>query len=88
MNELIEMLEGYALGRKILVRLKGNEEFILYDFEWVDESIYDRSDLVTASISEVLKSKFKYKIDTMIEISVLDILSLSDPLTESFFYKT
>jgi hypothetical protein len=86
MNELIEMLEGFADGQKVLVRLKGNEEFILYDFELVDESIYERSDLVMASISDVLNSQFKYKVGTKIEISVLDVISLNDPVTEDCFF--
>jgi|GEM_PF-3907100 len=86
MKELISMLENLPLGERVLVRLKGNEEFILYDFEWVDESIYGRSDLVTASISKVLNSKHAYKIDTMIEISMSDVISLGDPVTGSLFY--
>ena len=87
MIDLTKLLENFEDGRDVLVCLSFGDEFILYDFEMVDESIYDRNDIVLATIRKVLMSKFKYRCETMIELDLTDIVSLSDPNTKHVFYK-
>jgi len=86
MNKLSTILEDFKDGQEVLVSLKNNDEFILYDFEMIDESIYDRSDLVMASVKNVVKSKFIYREETKIEISIDDIVKLRDPDSGLSFY--
>ena len=86
MNKLSTILEDFKDGQEVLVSLKNNDEFILYDFEMIDESIYDRSDLVMASVKNVVKSKFIYREETKIEISIDDIVKLRDQDSGLSFY--
>lgn len=87
MMALSDVLEGFKDGQNVLVRLKNGDEFILYDFEMVDESIYGRTDLVVANIREVLNSRFRYRKGTLLELAIGDIASLKDPTT-GFSYFT
>lgn len=84
---LSDLLEGFQDGQDILVRLKNGDEFRLYDFEMVDESIYDRNDLVIATIRDVLASKFRYRNGTKLEFSLGDVLSLTDPVTGCRYFE-
>jgi len=86
MIDLPFVLESFKDGQGVLVSLIDGEEFTLYDFEMVDESIYDRTDLVMATIRRVVKSKFRYRNETKIELSIHDIKSLKDPDSGFFYY--
>jgi hypothetical protein len=87
MMALSELLEGFDDGQKVLVSLKNGDEFVLYDFEMVDESIYDRNDLVVASISDVTSSKCRYRNGTKLEFALGDIATLKDPITGNCYFK-
>ncbi|HYQ70565.1 MAG TPA: hypothetical protein VET88_01410 [Gammaproteobacteria bacterium] len=86
MTDLPSLLEDFEDGQDILVNLKNGDEFLLYDFEMVDESIYGRKDLVMATIRRVIESKFRYRHGTKIELSIHDIVSLKDPVSEISYY--
>ncbi len=86
MITLANILENFEDGQDVRVHLSNGDEFILYDFEMVDESIYDREGIALANIRSVLKSKFKYRCETKIELSLKDIVNLSDPDTGYSFY--
>jgi hypothetical protein len=81
MMALLDLLEGFKDGQEIIVRLKNGDEFRLYDFEMVDESIYNRKDLVVATIREVVTSRFSYRNGTKLEFALGDVLALTDPVT-------
>lgn len=78
---LSDLLEGFKDGQDVLVRLKSGDEFRLYDFEMVDESIYGRNDLAIATIREVVASGFRYRNGTKLEFALGDVLTLTDPAT-------
>ncbi|WP_221897512.1 hypothetical protein [Bathymodiolus japonicus methanotrophic gill symbiont] len=80
------MLEDFEDGQDVLVKLRNNDEYLLYDFEMVDESIYDCDDVVMATISSVIKSDFCYKNGTKIELSINDIVELKDPCNEFQYF--
>jgi hypothetical protein len=86
MKALTVLLEGFEDGQRVLVRLNNGDEFVLYDFEMVDESIYDRDDLVVATISNVISSRFRYRNGTKLEFALGDITSLSDPNTGAYYF--
>jgi len=88
MMTLLNLLEGFKDGQDILVRLKNGDEFNLYDFEIVDESIYDRNDLVMATIRHVVFSKFHYRNGTKLEFVLSDVLALTDPVTGVNYFET
>jgi len=77
-NTSIQVLEELSIDQKVRVALDSGDEFILSGFERVDESIYDRGDLIVAGIDEVLVSKFRYKVGTLIELSLVDIAEVQD----------
>jgi hypothetical protein len=87
MTMLIDLLEGFEDGQKVLISLKDNEKFVLYDFEMVDETIYNRSDLVIATISEVINSRFRYRNETILEFEIGDITELKDPISGDCYFK-
>lgn len=87
MMTISDLLEGFEDGQKVLVSLKNGDKLMLYDFEMVDESIYNRSDLVVATISDVISSKFRYRNGTKLEFAVGDIEELSDPVTGDCYFK-
>ena len=53
MNQLMALLEAIPDGEALHVGL-GKQEFILSDFEAVDESIYGRGDVVLANVVRVV----------------------------------
>ncbi len=87
MKSLAILLEDFEDGQKVKVRLVNGDEFILYDFEMVDETIYDRNDLVVATIGDVISSNFRYRRGTKLEFSLEQIACLSNPTTGSDYYE-
>lgn len=81
MTRVNALLESIADGKNIRVQLSDGDVFILYDFEMVDESIYHRTDVVIATIRNVLASKYRFQEGTKLEIFINDIIRLDDPLS-------
>ncbi len=74
---LSEILEGIEGGREVLVKLSDGNCFGLADFEMVDESIYERSDLCLCNIVSKIKVKRDvYKVGSKLEFSVDDVIEI------------
>ena len=81
MIALSALLESFQDGQDVLVQLKNGNVYLLHDFEMVDESIYDRNDVVMATIGEVISSSFPYRKGTLLELELDDIANVLDPIT-------
>ncbi len=87
MMKLSNLLENFKDGKDVLVRLESGDVFVLYDFEIVDESIYDRDDYVLSTMREVIRSEFNYRDGTKLEFTLGDIADLIDPITRVSYLK-
>lgn len=88
MKPLAEILEGIEDGREVLVRFSNGNCFGLSDFEMVDESIYQRSDLCVGDIvSKVKVDRDVYKIGNKLEFSVDEVLEVEDVANGSILYR-
>ena len=74
----LRILEDLSVDQKIQVMLDSGDHFILSGFEPVDETIYNRGDLVVAGIDEVVVSEFQYRVGTLIELAIGDIAEARD----------
>jgi len=84
---LSDLLEKFEDGQNVLVSFENGDEFVLFDFEIVDESIYDRSDLALATISDVNCSKSRYTKGTKLEFALGDICELNDPVKRTCYFR-
>ena len=88
MKTLAEILEGIEDHRQTLVRLSNGDCFGLVDFEMVDESIYQRSDLCVGDIvSKVEVQRDVYEIGNKLEFSVEDVLEIEDVESGDVLYR-
>lgn len=88
MNQLAEMLESLDFAQRVEVVLCSGDQFVLSDFETVDESIYNRDDLIVAGIVEVRKSAFRYEVGTLIELALGDITWVKDCETGHMIFES
>jgi len=83
-----DLLESLDSGQKVELELTNGSKFVLYDFEMVDESIYDRADLVVATIDEVLISEFQYRVGAYIELAIGDIVLVDELLPKRRIFES
>lgn len=77
MREEIKYLESLDRDNAHTVLFNNGDELELIGFDRVDESIYDRDDLVVATVVTQLKCDPKFfKPGTMIEFSLADVVSV------------
>lgn len=82
------MLENIDDGREVIVKFINGDCFGLCDFEMVDESIYQRTDLCVADIvRKVNVSHDVYKVGNKLEFSVNDIIEIEDEERQKVLYK-
>ena len=88
MKSLPEILEGIEDGLETFVRLSNGSCFGLVDFEMIDESIYQRSDLCVADIvSKIEVDHDVYRIGNKLEFSVDDVVELKDVASGNVLYQ-
>lgn len=88
MKPLFEILEGIEDNREALVRFSNGNCFGLADFEMVDESIYQRSDLCLCNIvSKIKVDRDVYKIGNKLEFSVDEVLEVEDAANGNILYR-
>lgn len=77
MIEIIEKLETIPTGVECNITFSDGEEFILKDFERVDESIYGRDDMLIARVVTQIKCDKKFNTPgTIIDFSSKDVMTV------------
>ena len=86
MNVLMDVFKGFSDGERVLVKLESGDSFLLYDFEEVDGSVYDRDDVLIATIDSIVSSDFSYRVGTTLEFGLGSVEVLSDPAGMNIYY--
>ena len=74
---LVKALENIRLGQETVIKFGNNNVLGLKDFERVDESIYQRSDLITADVVSQIRCNRNFsKPGTSLQFSVNDIMEI------------
>ncbi len=80
MKLLEEILENSDDGEEYIISFYCGDQLGLMDFEMVDESIYERTDMCIADVvSQKICDKKYYTVGTKIEFSLKDIVSVVSP---------
>lgn len=87
MKKLPDILESMPDGRVALLTFKDGDCFGLSDFEMVDESIYERSDICLSNINSKIKVlNDVYSVGTKFEFSLNDVLKVEDAVSGDIMY--
>jgi len=79
MKCLAEVLRRIPEEKVVMLTFSDGEKLLLKNFDPVDESIYDRSDLFCATIVEVIAStKCSSNVGSMIDFSMLETEQVID----------
>ena len=85
---LDQILEDIEEDREHIVVLSWGDVFGLTNFEMVDESIYERSDLCVGDVVSIKKSKSKaISIGNGLQFSIKDVIKVTDAITGDILYE-
>lgn len=83
-----EILLRLPEEKEVTLSFFDGEELVLKNFDMVDESIYDRSDLVCAVLVKInISDKINHNISSMIDFSISDVNRIFDPEKNSILFK-
>ncbi len=87
MMQLSKTLEDISDDYEVYISLAYGDCFGLANFEMVDESIYERSDLCLSDIiSKIKVSNDVYRVGNKLEFSINDIIKITDPASGGIIY--
>lgn len=87
MKNLERLLEETLDGKELVICFHNGDVLGLADFEMVDQSIYDRSDLCVANIVSPIRCKEHiFKAGGKIEFSLDEIVQIYDAATKEIRY--
>ena len=87
MKELSKILEDIEEEREVIVTFKDGECFGLNNFEMVDESIYNRSDLCDANIISIRSyEKGTLRVGNKMEFSIEEVVKVEDTTNGVLLY--
>ncbi len=89
MKQLSEILEGIDDGYEVYVTFVYGDSFGLADFEMVDETIYNNTEMCVAfTIKSLIKVSSKaINTNNALEFSINDILKIVDPANGGLIYE-
>ncbi len=89
MKQLSEILENISDNYEVYISFVYGDCFGLSDFEMVDESIYNSTDMCLACniVSLIEVSSDAYSTNNALEFSINDVLKIVDPASGDIIYE-
>ena len=88
MNKLAELLEEIEDNQEVLIKFFDGECFGLSNFEMVDESIYQKSDICLADMESIISvNKDVYKVGNKYEFSINEIIEVVDNVSGDVLFR-
>ena len=86
--DLKQVLENAEDDREFIVVFPDGEVFGLTNFEMVDESIYERSDLCVGDVVSIKKCNSKaLSVGNGLQFSIKDVIKVTDAITGDILYE-
>ena len=88
MKQLSEILEDISDNYEVYISFVNGDCFGLSDFEMVDESIYNSTDMCLSDIISLIEvSSDAYSTNNKLEFSINDVLKIVDPASGDIIYE-
>ena len=88
MKQLSEILEDISDNYEVYISFVNGDCFGLSDFEMVDESIYNNTDMCLSDIISLIEvSSDAYSTNNKLEFSINDVLKIVDPASGDIIYE-
>ncbi len=86
--DLKQVLENTEDDREFIVVFSYGDIFGLTNFEMVDESIYERSDLCVGDVVSIIKCPKKvYRVGNGLQFSIKNVIKVTDATTGDILYQ-